>query len=257
MGVSLHYRGKIKDLNLVDSLVEEVADICDSNRWEYQVYNDEAFRPLRRNEDVVSAFLDFDDEDETNTKKPDLGLRGITFRTHEESESVSLLFDKNGVLTSFLVALFPAIQGHLKMPWSFTKTQFAGYEAHIKVVNLLVYLKKKYFKRLDIRDDGGYYPDNDEEALRNRMGFIDNAIDTLNDLFENGKFEGNPDEVMDQIQDAISATFGDISIKVMRFDPDNIPDLLGNMEDFEKKSPKPKPKRKRRKKNDEDNDDNQ
>jgi hypothetical protein len=246
MGVSLHYKGKIKSIDMIPAMVAEVEDICKTNNWSFEVFEEESFRPLAKREDILEAFLGDAAADEL--KKPDLGLRGITFRPHEESENISLLFDKEGILKSVLIMLFPEIQGHLKMPWSFTKTQFAGVEAHIKTVKLLVYLKNKYFKNFSIRDDGGYYPDGDLETLQKRMGFIDNAIETLNDIFENTNFEGNPDEVMGQIQDAISQSFKDISIKIIRLDPNQIPDIL----DEDEKPSDEKPKRKRRKK---DNDD--
>jgi hypothetical protein len=249
MGVSLHYRGKIKSINLVPELVIEVEDICKTNKWHYNIFDEESARPVKKGEDIIESFL----SDEDELKKPDLGLRGISFRPHEESESVSLLFDEKGVLRSILSVLFPYIQEDEKMPWAFTKTQFAGVEAHIKLVKLLVYLEKKYFKKFDLRDDGGYYPDNDEEALRQRMGFIDNAIGTLNDIFEHGSFDGDPDEVMGQIQEAISASFKDINIKVMRFDPEEISNLLNDISDDDDtpKSSDKKP-RKRRKKDDND-----
>ncbi len=241
MGVSLHYKGKIKSLDLIPAMVSEVEDICKTNNWSYEVFDEESFRPLAKREDILDAFLGEDSEDEL--KKPDLGLRGITFRPHEESENISLLFDKDGILKSILVMLFPEIQGHLKMPWSFTKTQFAGAEAHVKTVKLLVYLKTKYFKNFTLRDDGGYYPDGDIETLEKRMGFIGTAIETLNDIFENANFEGDPDEVMGQIQDAISQSFKDISIKVMRLDPSQISDMLNEETESSDEKPKKKPKK--------------
>jgi hypothetical protein len=242
MGVSLHYKGKIKSTEMIPEMVAEVEDICKTNNWSYEVFEKESFRPLAKREEILDAFLSEDADDEL--KKPDLGLRGITFRPHEESENISLLFDKEGILKSVLVMLFPEIQGHLKMPWSFTKTQFAGVEAHIKTVKLLVYLKNKYFKNFSIRDDGGYYPDGDSETLQKRMGFIDNAIETLNDIFENANFEGNPDEVMGKIQDAISQSFKDISIKIIRLDPNQIPDILNEDGTISDEKPKKKKKKK-------------
>ncbi len=247
MGVSLHYKGKIKSIDMIPAMVAEVEDICKINNWSFEVFEKEAFRPLAEKEHILDAFLS--DEVDDELKKPDIGLRGITFRPHEEAENISLLFDKEGILKSVLIMLFPEIQGHLKMPWSFTKTQFAGVEAHIKTVKLLVYLKGKYFKNFSIRDDGGYYPDEDVETLEKRMGFIDNAIETLNDIFENANFEGNPDEVMGRIQDAISQSFKEISIKIIRLDPNQMPEIFDENGKIEGKKPK-----KRRKKKDDDGD---
>jgi hypothetical protein len=257
MGVSLHYKGKIKSNDMIPSMVAEVQDICDTNGWSYQIFEDGMFRRLGKNEDLIDAYMA--DEEEESLKKPDLGLRGISFRPHEESESVSLLFDENGILKSVLMQLFPEVQGHLKQPWAFTKTQFAGAEAHIKIVNLLVYLKKKYFKSFTLKDDGGYFPDMDENALRERIGFIDNAMMTINDIFENADFKGNPDDVMGQIHDAISQSFKDINVKIMRLDMDDFSKMKNeekNEENENDKISEKKPK-KRRKKDDNDEKENE
>jgi hypothetical protein len=251
MGVSLHYRGKIKSTKLITELTNEVEDICKTNNWSYTIFDDETHRPLGRNEDLVDAYLN--DEDDDELRKPDLGLRGITFRPHEKSESVALLFDENGIIRSVLSVLFPYIQEDEKYPWSFIKTQFAGADAHVKVVNLLVYLQKKYFKAFKLKDDGGYYPEMDLDTLQKRMGIIDRAMDTIHDIFDNVT---DPDEVIGLIEDALAASFKNENIRIIRFDPESFADFLKDQEDKNDNDEKKKEKkpRKRRKKDDDESD---
>lgn len=249
MGISLHYRGKIKSTKLIAELTNEVEDICKTNNWSYKIFDDETHRPLEKNEELIDAYLSEDEENDL--RQPDLGLRGITFRPHERSESVALLFDENGIIRSILSVLFPYIQEDEKYPWSFVKTQFAGAQAHVKVVNLLVYLQKKYFKAFKLIDDGGYYPDMDLDALETRMGIIDRAMDTIHDIFDNAT---NPEEVIGQIEDALAASFKNENIKIIRFDPESFADFLKEKQDEndEDKESKEKKPRKRRKKDDDE-----
>ena len=43
MGVTLHYRGKLKDPKLIMELAYEVMDICETNGWKYDLFTDDAF----------------------------------------------------------------------------------------------------------------------------------------------------------------------------------------------------------------------
>jgi hypothetical protein len=250
MGVTVHYRGRLKDANLIAELRDEVMDICESNGRKYDLFTDDNFftpdpketreeRRLRR----MREEQDFEDETLRSTQKlPDIGLRGILFTPHEKSESIGMLFNKKGVLHSIFSILFPEVQGK-KTPWCFSKTQFAGVETHIKVVKLLTYLGKKYFKKFELEDEGGYYPNEDVSTLEQRMGSINTAIGTLEDLFENGNFEGSPDEVMSQIQDAISRSFKGVDIQVVKIDPNE----LENDEDKDKDDDDEKKKKRKKK----------
>jgi hypothetical protein len=238
MGVTLHFRGKLKNANLIMELANEVADICDTNGWKYDLFTDDAFytpdpneTPSEKRKRREREREEAEDEALLATRKlPDIGLRGIMFNPEGKCESVGLTFDKKGVINSIFSALFPEMNFGEKMPWSSTKTQFAGVETHIKLVKLMSYLGNKYFKKFELEDDGGYYPDENLEQLQKRMGVIDNAIGTIEDLLENGNFEGSPDEVMQQIQDALSRSFKDVDIKVMKIDPN---ELLKNEEEEE------------------------
>ena len=62
--------------------------------------------------------------------------------------------------------------------------------------------------KLIIKDEGGYFPKRDEKILSTRMDFIDSAIATMKDVFENGEFPGDGDQCADDrvgLERAISA----------------------------------------------------
>jgi hypothetical protein len=228
MGVTIHYRGKLKSPEMVKDLMHEVEDICAANNWKYNLFTDE--KP-HGDHDFSASDDDFDDEGDHNLmpnthKKHDLGLRGITFQPHEECETLTLLFDKEGILQSIFSMIFGNPDSRIKYPPIFVKTQFGGIENHIKIINLLTYLKKKYFKVLHILDEGGYYPKKDIEALSGRMEFIGNAIDTIRDVFENAEFDGSPDEVMNQMREALSRSLKGAQVRIIKFQMGETPEEI-------------------------------
>ena len=215
MGVTIAFKGKLKLPTLVENIIEDVEDICLTNNWWYRIINEEktSFEP---------PSLAYDKDSETGEVKRiniegELGLKGISFQPHKESETIELFFDTEGVLRPIFSMIFKG-DSRVKYPWVFVKTQFAGVETHIKIINLLLYLRKKYFKKLDISDDGGYYPHRDEETLYQRLDVINNAIATLSDVFENSEFSGSPDQIMDQVQDALSRSLKDMKIQIIKMD---------------------------------------
>ena len=162
-------------------------------------------------------------------------VQGIHFQPHKESESVSLMFDQDGNLCN-IISLTIGIGVKSKFHWQFTKTQFAGPETHIQLIHLLSYLRKKYFKKMIIRDEGGYHPKKDKDTLAARMGFISNAINTVSDIFDNSEFTGKtPDEIMQQMQEALNRSFKDITIHIIKVEAKNLPDDLRRQleEDFD------------------------
>ncbi len=243
MGITIAFRGKLKSPNSIPLLIDDVEDICKTNGWRYKTFTAEKAEEEPLLDTIPRPFSmdDYDDDYEEGWEKNevddyDFVLKCITFQPHEESEMIELLFDTEGVLRS----IFSMIVGDTleKNRWIFVKTQFAGVDTHIKIVNLLVYLRKQYFKKLEIKDEGGYYPKKDEKTLATRMDFIDNAIATMKDVFENGEFTGSPDEILERIQTALSESFKGIDVQIVKIDTDDFPEEMKQMyidglEDFD------------------------
>jgi hypothetical protein len=208
MGVTIHYKGRLKSPDLIPSLIEEVADICQTHNWKHHYINETEQDPIG------------------------MVLKGIHFKPHEESESVFFAFDSEGNMCNF-VAMILGIKQNSKQQWIFTKTQFAGPDTHVEIIHLLQYLKKKYFKKMSISDEGGYYPKHDRTLLESRMGFLKNAISTLSDIFEHSEFSGkSTDEIVDHLQDALSRSFKDLNIQIMRLEAKDLPnDVRRQIED--------------------------
>jgi len=72
MGVTIHYRGRLRRKEELQTLSAKVADLCKSAHWKYQ------------------PWVGMDE------LKP---LQGISFRTHPESEFIWMTFDKASLKT--------------------------------------------------------------------------------------------------------------------------------------------------------------
>ena len=251
MGVTIHYRGKLKSPDLITLLMDEVEEICISNSWKYQLLKDASPTKERA---LPNPFEmdDFDSDLDFSPNQIQDDLQGITFQPHKESETVTFLFDREGVLRSIFSSIFKK-KG--KYTWCFVKTQFAGMETHVRIINLMAYLKKKYFKKFDIHDDGGYYPDMDTAELQNRMDYLNNAIATVHDVFENINISNakTPDDFIDDIRDALSASFKGVNIQIIKIDPlSMMSDMLKNLGEMKDDDAKPKKKKKKKRDTDED-----
>ncbi|MCY7291276.1 MAG: hypothetical protein LH615_03755, partial [Ferruginibacter sp.] len=151
MGVSIHYSGKLKSAALLPPFLEEVKDIVTILGWTYNefigTYADDIFEPLDTEKDY-----------------------GISVAA-PHCEPMVLIFD---------------FEGNIYVPWlkqyfedkSFyytvhCKTQFAGADVHIKVVELLRYLSNKYFSIFELYDEAEYWETKNKKTVEEKIEFLD------------------------------------------------------------------------------------
>jgi hypothetical protein len=151
MGLSIHYRGKIKDANLISNLIGEVQDICISLQWKYHLFDNEL-------------------------------VKGICF-SPGECEPLIFTFSKNGDLCSPILLRYNI---HPDTTIS-VKTQFAGVETHKTLIKLLKHLKAKYFTEFELNDEGGYWETDDENVLRQQFNNYEFILDTVCEALEDFK----------------------------------------------------------------------
>lgn len=155
MGLSIHYSGTIKNIALIDELIVEVTDICQSLNWSYQIIKEP-------------------NADEIN---------GICF-SPEECEPIFLTFLPGGRMCSPVNLMCRDIyeKNGLEAEQIYTtstKTQFAGADAHMAVIKLLRYLKEKYFSAFELSDESNYWETMDEKILLSQFAkydFLLNAV---------------------------------------------------------------------------------
>ncbi|HFA47804.1 MAG TPA: hypothetical protein ENJ95_02155 [Bacteroidetes bacterium] len=183
MGVTIHYRGRLRRPEDIQAITDELEDICCSAGWKY-------------------SLLDF-----REPEKGDLPFRGIVLQPHPKSESIWMLFQDDGKMAHPFS--YPSDSDPDGLPWSFTKTQFAGADTHMAVCRLLQYLAKRWFSVFEVFDEAEYYQTGDDRELRRQLGVINEAINAL----EKGLSEGPPLEEGESIEDRITKILEDLQRK--------------------------------------------
>ena len=169
MGLSIYYCGKFKPKASLIEMIDEVKDIAESENWKYHVFEKEF---------PTNAF---------SKKAIDKNVYGILF-SPPASEPVTLCFLSNGELCNPFLYNFwlkeKQTEKEFAVEGSFTKTQYAGATAHIKIIKLLRYLSEKYLCEFELTDEGKYWETGDEKLLRDTFKEWGDMIDVFADALE-------------------------------------------------------------------------
>lgn len=180
MGVTIHYRGRLNDVDQLGALCNELADIANAMGWQSTTLNDDWEQPADARLRHTAAGMHIDGH---------LGLKGIQMTPVEGAESLDFFFDREGNLRA-LMTMILLLDGTLdpRDAWISVKTQFAPPEVHVWIVGLLKYLKKRYISDLQVSDEGQYWETGDIRVLREKLDFINAKIEHLSTAFSAGCF---------------------------------------------------------------------
>jgi hypothetical protein len=170
MGLSFHYRGKIKSAKSLPPMIEEVMDIAKTNNWKYFV-------------------LDSEFPNNVLTEKPNKeNLYGICI-TPPDCETVCFSFLSNGKMCDILSLVrnkdLENLEDDEYLYYVSTKTQYSGIEMHKKIILLFDYLNTKYFEDLYLKDEGEYWETRDDELLKKTFERYTNLIESFESVLEN------------------------------------------------------------------------
>jgi hypothetical protein len=146
MGVTIHFEGILRDEAAYSALLGQVREFSARQHWSVAELL-EARRPLSRvrNEEAWDY----------------VGLtRGIIVHPHDNSEPLRFEFDEKLYIQEYC------------------KTQFAGPEIHMAIVNLLRLLQP-LFEALNVEDEGEYWDTSDASGLSGHMKWVDAQIARL------------------------------------------------------------------------------
>lgn len=164
MGLSIHYRGYLKEASSLPDLIREVKDVAEIYGWKYQTFN--TVFPKKQFSEEVS----FDK------------FYGISF-TPTNSEIVSLVFLSNGrMVCPVRVKLSDKYQLEQEDSWIYfnsVKTQYAGVLIHQLVIHFFRYLNDKYFRDFEMHDESYYWETNDEEKMKAQFKTYNALIDNF------------------------------------------------------------------------------
>jgi len=157
MGVTIHFRGTIDDMERVEAFEDRVLDV--------------AFALGGRGK-LWRSYADHD---------PQRIIRGLMLEMSPGQETTSLLLSPEGQLIG-LMQIEEAEKTVLKAaPWCFVKTQFGSIDGHAAIVELLSMMKQTWFSDLEVSDESGYWDHRDPVKLADLLAMLRAAIDEMGD----------------------------------------------------------------------------
>lgn len=188
MGLTIYYSGSIASEELLEPLIEEVTDICKSLEWKW----------------TILTGLNDDDH-----------LRGICF-SPEKSEPVFLTFIPGGRLCSPTNLLCKDVYDDIQLAkelmfTSFTKTQYAGPQAHVAIIKLLKYISGKYLTNFIVHDEGKYWETGDEKILYAEFEKYKLLINIVGDTLDSlqSSTGDTPSSLIEKIEQILKEKFKD------------------------------------------------
>jgi len=146
MGVTIHFEGSLRSQEALDDLLVAAHKFAQANGWHVEAIDSpEATLQRVRNEE---------DWDYTGP------VRGVALFPGPDCDPVRLEFDRDLYIQEF------------------TKTQFAGADTHVRVVELLRAIEP-FFRELSIEDEGELWETGDHETLQAHLDACDRALESF------------------------------------------------------------------------------
>lgn len=188
MGLSIHYSGYIKDVQLIDALIAEVEDICKTLEWKCTILHDD-------------------------------DLDGIVL-SPTGSEPLHLTFNKQGRLLPFTALLTKELYetGKIEkelMFTAFTKTQFAGPHVHKAIIKLMRYITGKYFSEFAMTDESYYWETNDEQQMVERFKVYNTMLDVFTEALQGMEHVPGetPQSLAGRLEELLRTKFKDVDFR--------------------------------------------
>jgi hypothetical protein len=180
MGLKISYRGNLRDPNELESLLDDVYDLCIEIGWH--------FMPIHRSNIMPT--------------------RGIMI-TPPGSEPIWLTFLSNGKIydpAHFIYNSHPELENVNEElgQWVVAKTQYAGVDTHMAIIKFFRYLSMKYFESFELRDDSQYWETDDMAVCLNRFNEFNMAINKLGEFLDSNS--ADDDDFEDEEDDLDSAS---------------------------------------------------
>jgi hypothetical protein len=155
MGLSVHYRGQIRKLSLIETFEDRVLDLALEMSGNARIWRSSEGEHSKR---VV---------------------KGVLLNLAPGLETVSLLLSPEGYFIP-LVTIEDAERKPLKeAPWVSVKTQFGPLDAHVALIELFDALKMDFFPNLEVNDESGFWVTRDIRDLQRKKAQLDAIIEAV------------------------------------------------------------------------------
>jgi hypothetical protein len=169
MSITIFSTGSIDSIDYIPALIADIKEIADEHQWNHHIIDD-----------------DFDGERDATVTRPEPGAPGVIIRgslglkgiivTIAGAEPFSILFDRSGVLTDIFQQLIWIESKERGGRFTSCKTQFADIESHIRIIEVLDFLKQKYIPDLEVNDEGAYWEKRDRRILAEKRIYLGHCL---------------------------------------------------------------------------------
>jgi hypothetical protein len=159
MGITIFASGKLDRKEDIPNLIGDLKRTAEENNWQYHVIDDDF--DVQPN----SVLTRRDSGLPVTAIEGSLGLKGIIVNVDPQAEPLAILFDRSGVLTDLMQQIAWMHDDGRSERFTMCKTQFGNIDAHIRIVELLDNLKKKYITDLTVNDEGAFWETRNRRTL--------------------------------------------------------------------------------------------
>jgi hypothetical protein len=159
MSITIFASGRIERTSDIPRLIDDLKRVAGEHKWGYRVIDDD-FETLPH-----AVLTRRDSGDRAAVIERSLGLKGIVLSVGPGAEPLAILFDCSGALTDMLQQLSWIHGNRQGERFTMCKTQFAGIDSHIRVIEVLDGLKQRYIPGLVVNDEGDYWESRDRRRL--------------------------------------------------------------------------------------------
>lgn len=151
MGITIHFNGHLKSEDDYNNLMLFCSEYSEKQEWEYTLFKNQKNILYRVKDDKI------------NTE--DFIAKGIHILSGEHCEPILMEFDDDLYINCSC------------------KTQFAGVKTHQQIIDFLRKIEL-YFENFEVIDEAEYWQTNDEDLLKNKMDFLQKAIEEISKTVE-------------------------------------------------------------------------
>ncbi len=209
MSITIFASGKIESTGDIPRLIDDLKRVAGEHDWGYHVIDDDFGTHPN------AVLTGRDSGDKAAVIKGSLGLKGIVMNVGPGAEPLSILFDRSGVLTDMLQQVSWIHNNGQGERFTMCKTQFAGIESHIRVIEVLDGLKQRYIPDLVVNDEGDYWESRDRRILAEKRIFFGHCLRHTEKVIAD--IEISDDEVRDP--ETIASHIEDALLKADEEDP--------------------------------------
>ncbi|MEP6794523.1 MAG: hypothetical protein ABJB16_09380 [Saprospiraceae bacterium] len=149
MGITIYYSGKLRTMEQLPSLMDEVIQHCNHVKWEYEI--------------IYRSF--------------EIPLQGIAFEP-KGSHAVWMTFMDDGLLVAphdYAIAKDPVrkFKNDYRVD---TKTHYVGADVHMQMITFIRYLSDTYFSKFVMYDESEYWQTNNRSTCEREFGIMEQWV---------------------------------------------------------------------------------